>query len=205
MTRSLLLLPALLLLAGLLDLDMSLSRAKFQDLTADLLARTRKPFEQAISDAGLTKGQIDHVVLVGGSTRMPAVAELVLEMTGSEPNKSVNPDEVVAQGAAIQAGSLSGALYRGGAFLLPLSDGKHTHGPATTLDARVEQICENAAQAAERQLDHALAELFRKPTARPLDPAHGNRQIANPNDPSAPIDAEYRVLTATTEPPARES
>jgi len=94
--------------AGPLHLDMNLTRAKFQDLTADLLARTRKPFEQAISDAGLTKGQIDHVVLVGGSTRMPAVTELVLEMTGNEPNKSVNPDEVVAIGAAVQAGVLKG-------------------------------------------------------------------------------------------------
>jgi molecular chaperone DnaK len=96
--------------AGPLHLDMSLSRAKFQDLTADLLARTRKPFEQAIADAGLTQGQIDHVVLVGGSTRMPAVAELVKELTGSEPNKSVNPDEVVAIGAAVQAGVLKGEV-----------------------------------------------------------------------------------------------
>ncbi len=96
--------------AGPLHLDMTLSRAKFQDLTADLLARTRKPFEQAISDAGLTQGQIDHVVLVGGSTRMPAVAELVKELTGSEPNKSVNPDEVVAIGAAVQAGVLKGEV-----------------------------------------------------------------------------------------------
>ena len=72
------------------------------------MERTRKPFEQAISDAGLTKGQIDHVVLVGGSTRMPAVTDLVKEMTGSEPNKSVNPDEVVAVGAAVQAGVLKG-------------------------------------------------------------------------------------------------
>ncbi|WP_426570843.1 molecular chaperone DnaK [Aquihabitans sp. McL0605] len=96
--------------AGPLHLDINLSRAKFQDLTADLLDRTRKPFEQAIKDAGLTQGQIDHVVLVGGSTRMPAVAELVLEMTGSEPNKSVNPDEVVAIGAAVQAGVLKGEV-----------------------------------------------------------------------------------------------
>jgi molecular chaperone DnaK len=96
--------------AGPLHLDMTLSRAKFQDLTADLLARTRKPFEQAIADAGLTQGQIDHVVLVGGSTRMPAVAELVKELTGSEPNKSVNPDEVVAIGAAVQAGVLKGEV-----------------------------------------------------------------------------------------------
>ena len=96
--------------SGPLHLDVNLSRAKFQELTADLLERTRKPFEQAISDAGLTKGQIDHVVLVGGSTRMPAVTELVKEMTGSEPNKSVNPDEVVAVGAAVQAGVLKGEV-----------------------------------------------------------------------------------------------
>jgi len=96
--------------AGPLHLDMSLSRAKFQELTADLLQRCRVPFEQAIKDAGLTKGQVDHVILVGGSTRMPAVAELVLEMTGNEPNKSVNPDEVVAVGAAVQAGVLKGEV-----------------------------------------------------------------------------------------------
>jgi molecular chaperone DnaK len=94
--------------AGPLHLDMNLTRAKFQELSADLLQRCRTPFEQAISDAGLTKGQIDHVVLVGGSTRMPAVADLVQEMTGKEPNKSVNPDEVVAIGAAVQAGVLKG-------------------------------------------------------------------------------------------------
>jgi len=94
--------------AGPLHLDQTLSRAKFQELTADLLERTKVPFEQAIKDAGLTKGQIDHVILVGGSTRMPAVAELVLEMTGKEANKSVNPDEVVAVGAAVQAGVLKG-------------------------------------------------------------------------------------------------
>jgi len=94
--------------AGPLHLDMNLTRAKFQELTSDLLDRCRKPFEQAISDAGLTKGQIDHVVLVGGSTRMPAVVDLVQQMTGSEPNKSVNPDEVVAVGAAVQAGVLKG-------------------------------------------------------------------------------------------------
>ncbi len=96
--------------AGPLHLDVNLSRAKFQELSADLLARTRKPFEMAISDAGLTQGQIDHVVLVGGSTRMPAVTDLVKEMTGSDPNKSVNPDEVVAVGAAVQAGVLKGEV-----------------------------------------------------------------------------------------------
>ncbi len=94
--------------SGPLHLDVSLSRAKFQDLTSDLLNRCKVPFEQAIKDAGLTKGQIDHVILVGGSTRMPAVTELVQSMTGKEPNKSVNPDEVVAVGAAVQAGVLKG-------------------------------------------------------------------------------------------------
>src|SRR5699024_6048990 len=82
---------------GPVHLDEHLSRAKFQDLTSDLLERTRKPFEDVIKEAGVSVKEIDHVVLVGGSTRMPAVAELVTEMTGGqEPNKGVNPDEVVA-------------------------------------------------------------------------------------------------------------
>src|SRR5262249_55236153 len=87
---------------GPLHLDETLARAKSQELTADLLERCKGPFEQAIKDAGLTKGQIDHVILVGGSTRMPAVQDLVFDLTGKEANKSVNPDEVVAIGAAIQ-------------------------------------------------------------------------------------------------------
>ncbi|MDA3040087.1 MAG: molecular chaperone DnaK [Actinomycetota bacterium] len=93
---------------GPLHLEESLTRAKFEELTADLLARVRKPFEAAIADAGLKQADIDHVVMVGGSTRMPAVAELVEKMTGRESNKSVNPDEVVAVGAAVQAGVLKG-------------------------------------------------------------------------------------------------
>ena len=93
---------------GPLHLDETLTRAKFQELTADLLERCRIPFEQAIKDAGLTKGQINHVLLVGGSTRMPAVQDLVQGLTGKEPNKTVNPDEVVAVGAAVQAGVLRG-------------------------------------------------------------------------------------------------
>ncbi len=93
---------------GPLHLEESLTRAKFEELTADLLARVRKPFEAAISDAGLKQADIDHVVMVGGSTRMPAVVELVEKMTGRESNKSVNPDEVVAVGAAVQAGVLKG-------------------------------------------------------------------------------------------------
>ena len=93
---------------GPLHLEETLSRSKFQELTADLLARVRKPFEAAIKDAGLKQADIDHVVMVGGSTRMPAVTELVESMTGKEANKTVNPDEVVAVGAAVQAGVLKG-------------------------------------------------------------------------------------------------
>ena len=93
---------------GPLHLQQKLTRSEFEKLSADLLERTKGPFQQAIKDAGISMSDIDHVVLVGGSTRMPAVQELVRELTGKEPHKGVNPDEVVAAGAAIQAGVLKG-------------------------------------------------------------------------------------------------
>ncbi|MFP3914036.1 MAG: molecular chaperone DnaK [Actinomycetota bacterium] len=93
---------------GPLHLQQKLTRSEFEKLSADLLDRTKPPFRQAIKDAGIDVAQIDHVVLVGGSTRMPAVQELVRELTGKDAHKGVNPDEVVAAGAAIQAGVLKG-------------------------------------------------------------------------------------------------
>src|SRR3989440_3700680 len=113
-----------------LFLDETLSRAEFQRITSDLLDRTKAPFNNVIRDAGISVGQIDHVVLVGGSTRMPAVSDLVKELTGGkEPNKGVNPDEVVAVGAALQAGVLKGEVKD--VLLLdvtPLSLGIETKG-----------------------------------------------------------------------------
>src|SRR5207245_567553 len=114
-------------------LDLQLTRAKLEEITADLLERTVGPTKQALSDAGLDSSKIDHVVLVGGMTRMPAVQEKVKELIGKEPHKGVNPDEVVAVGAALQAGVLKGEVKD--ILLLdvtPLSLGIKTKGGVMT-------------------------------------------------------------------------
>ncbi len=118
---------------GPIHLLKSLSRAEFERMTEDLVQRTREPFERAIKDAGISLSDIDHVILVGGSTRIPAVQKLVKELAGREPNKTVNPDEVVGLGAAIQAGVLSGDVS--GILLLdvtPLTLGIETKGGVAT-------------------------------------------------------------------------
>ncbi|HWC24341.1 MAG TPA: molecular chaperone DnaK [Flexivirga sp.] len=114
---------------GPIHLDETITRAMFEDISKDLLERTKAPFEQVMKDAGVTVKDIDHVVLVGGSTRMPAVTQVVKDLTGKEPNKGVNPDEVVAVGAALQAGVLKGE--RKDVLLIdvtPLSLGIETKG-----------------------------------------------------------------------------
>ncbi len=140
--------------SGPKHLQIRLSRAKFEQLTTDLTERLKGPFQQALKDAGLQAGQLDEVVLVGGSTRMPVVQELVRKLSGKEPNRSVNPDEVVAVGAAIQAGVLGGDIKD--VVLLdvtPLSLGVETLGGVmtrliernTTIPTRKSEIFSTAA------------------------------------------------------------
>lgn len=135
-------------------LDVNLTRAKFDDLTRDLVERTKVSVNQALSDANLSASDIAQVILVGGSTRIPAVQDLVKSITGKEPNRSVNPDEVVAIGAAVQGGVLSGDVK--GVVLLdvtPLSLGLETMGGVftklidrnTTIPTRKEEVFSTAA------------------------------------------------------------
>jgi molecular chaperone DnaK len=163
---------------GPVHLDEKLTRAQFQQMTADLLERTKAPFEQVIKDARVTVDKIDHVVLVGGSTRMPAVSDLVKELTGGkEPNKGVNPDEVVAVGAALQAGVLKGE--RKDVLLVdvtPLSLGIETKGGILTkLIQRNSAIPTKASEVfttAEDNQSQVLIQVFQ-----------GERELARDNKP----------------------
>ncbi|MBS6940165.1 MAG: molecular chaperone DnaK, partial [Slackia piriformis] len=161
--------------SGPKHLDYTLTRAEFERITKDLLDRVKKPVEQALKDAGLKTGDIDEVILVGGSTRMPAVQDLVKKLTGKDPNMSVNPDEVVAMGAAVQGGVLAGDVE--GILLLdvtPLSLGVETMGGVmtkmiernTTIPTRKTEVYSTAADNQTSVEIHVL---------------QGERQMANDN------------------------
>jgi molecular chaperone DnaK len=150
---------------GPIHLQQKLTRSEFLRMTEDLLERTRAPFEQAVKDAGISVSDIDHVILVGGSTRMPAVQELVRELAGKEPHQGVNPDEVVALGAAVQAGVLKGDVK--GILLLdvtPLTLGVETEGGVftkmiernTTIPTRRSEIFTTAADGQPEVEIHVL-------------------------------------------------
>ena len=150
---------------GPIHMQKTLSRTEFERMTEDLVERIRKPFQQAIKDAGVNVSEIDHVILVGGSTRMPSVHKLVTELAGKDPNKSVNPDEVVAVGAAIQAGVLKGDVT--GILLLdvtPLTLGVETEGGVftkmiernTTIPSRRSEIFTTAADSQPEVEIHVL-------------------------------------------------
>ncbi|TWP39018.1 molecular chaperone DnaK [Leekyejoonella antrihumi] len=163
---------------GPIHLDESITRAQFEQMSKDLLERTKAPFHQVIKDAGISVGDIDHVVLVGGSTRMPCVAEVVKELTGGkEPNKSVNPDEVVAVGAALQAGVLKGE--RKDVLLIdvtPLSLGIETKGGLFT-----KLIERNTAIPTKRSEVFSTAE-DNQPSVE-IQVFQGEREIAKANKP----------------------
>src|SRR5688500_1632417 len=163
---------------GPIHLDETITRAQFEQMTTDLLDRTKQPFHNVIKDAGIKVSDIDHVVLVGGSTRMPAVSNLVKELTGGkEPNKGVNPDEGVAVGAALQAGVLKGE--RKDVLLIdvtPLSLGIETKGGILTkLIQRNSAIPTKASEVfttAEDNQSQVLIQVFQ-----------GERELARDNKP----------------------
>ena len=150
---------------GPIHLLKTLTRSEFQQLTSDLVERTRDPFQQALKDAGVSISEIDHVILVGGSTRMPAVQDLVKELVGKDPHQGVNPDEVVSLGAAVQAGVLKGDVT--GILLLdvtPLTLGVETEGGVftkmiernTTIPTRRSEIFTTAADGQPEVEIHVL-------------------------------------------------